>query len=447
MVQELNFQAPIDPPKNLEVEEVVLGGILLDPTAIARIAESLNPEAFYLTAHQEIYRAALAIYHTGKPIDIMSVATWLLDRGLLDKVGGQTKLVSLLETVPHAVNIDYHAELISIAHFRRQMINVGQQISQLGHQTAKDIPTLLREVEQKVADLEGKRESVSVKPITQVLEETFSKIEERSIQNEPPGFLTGFIDLDAKTQGFQREDFIVVAGRPSMGKTAWSLECAKGVAKRHKVPVMFCTLEMSARQLTERLLSSMSKVELYKIRSGKLPKEDWEPLGHAYSELAQFPLFIDDAPYITVSELRSRAKRIIAEQGDLGVIFIDYIQLMNTGGGDMENRVQALSKLTRQLKQLARELNVCVVGLSQLSRSVESRSDKRPMMSDLRESGSIEQDSDLIMMLYREEYYNPDTVDRGIAEVIISKHRNGPTGTIKLIFDQKYTRFLNAVHV
>jgi replicative DNA helicase len=278
-------------------------------------------------------------------------------------------------------------------------------------------------------------------PTADILIDTFSEIEQRSLGVVLPGVPCGFYDLDAMTQGFQRSDLIIAAGRPSMGKTSFVLNMARNIAALQKLPVAIYSLEMSKLQLVYRLLSSEVEMESSRLRTGRIAQNEWEKLGHAISMLSQMPIFIDDTPNISVTEMRSKCRRLQAEQGGaLGLILIDYLQLME-GGSD--NRVQELSKITRSLKGLARELNAPIIALSQLSRGVESRTNKRPMMSDLRESGSIEQDADLIMMLYREEYYEPDTPDRGIAEVIVTKHRNGPTGTVKLLFEPQFTRFRN----
>lgn len=444
MVQELNFQPLNDriPPQNLEAEEAILGGILLDPEAITRVLDILRPEAFYLSAHQEVYRTCIALHNQGTPTDLMSVTTSLLDRGLLEKVGGQSKLVQLVDRTVSAVNIDQYAQLVMDKYLRRKLINVGHQISQLGHDTTRDLEGVLDDAEQKVFGITQVRPNQGLVPTADILTKTFSDIEERSMGMALPGLSSGFYDLDAKTQGFQRSDLIIVAGRPSMGKTAWSLGLARNISAQYKLPVAVFSLEMSKEQIVQRLLASEARIESGRLRSGRIAQQDWEPLGHAISRLSELRLFIDDTPNISVTEMRSRARKLQAEQGGaLGMILIDYLQLMEGTGS--ENRVQELARITRALKGLARELSVPVIALSQLSRSVESRSDKRPMMSDLRESGSIEQDADLIMMLYREEYYNPDTPDRGIAEIIITKHRNGPTGAVKLLFEPQYTRFLN----
>jgi replicative DNA helicase len=300
---------------------------------------------------------------------------------------------------------------------------------------------VLDQAEQKLFGITQVRPQGGLTPTADILIDTFSEIEQRSLGVVLPGVPCGFYDLDAMTQGFQRSDLIIAAGRPSMGKTSFVLNMARNIAALQKLPVAIYSLEMSKLQLVYRLLSSEVEMESSRLRTGRIAQNEWEKLGHAISMLSQMPIFIDDTPNISVTEMRSKCRRLQAEQGGaLGLILIDYLQLME-GGSD--NRVQELSKITRSLKGLARELNAPIIALSQLSRGVESRTNKRPMMSDLRESGSIEQDADLIMMLYREEYYEPDTPDRGIAEVIVTKHRNGPTGTVKLLFEPQFTRFRN----
>lgn len=443
MVHELNFQALTDrlPPQNLDAEEAILGGILLDPEAITRVADILRPEAFYLTAHREIYRATLVLQGQGIATDLMSVTAWLRDHGHLDKIGGQSKLVQLIDRTVSSVNIDQYAKLVMEKYMRRKLIHVGGEISQLGYNTGVDLEELLDQAEQQVFGITQDRPQQGLVATSDILTHTFNDIESRSLGMVLPGLSCGFYDLDAMTQGFQRSDLIIVAGRPSMGKTSFTMNVARNIAAYHKLPVAIFSLEMSKEQLVQRLLASEVRIESGRLRAGRISQQEWEPLGHAISSLSQLPLFIDDTPNISITEIRSKTRRLQAEQGGaLGLVLLDYLQLMD-GGSD--NRVQELSKITRSLKALARELNVPVLALSQLSRSVESRTNKRPMMSDLRESGAIEQDADLIMMLYRDEYYNPDTPDRGIAEVILTKHRNGPTGTVKLLFESQFTQFRN----
>jgi replicative DNA helicase len=444
VVQELNFQAVSDrlPPQNLDAEESILGGILLDPEAMSRIIDILRPEAFYSSLHKEIYQAAVTLHHQGKPTDLMSVATWLQDHQLLDKVGGQNKLAQLVEQTVSAVNIDQYATLVMDKYLRRQLIHVGTEVAQLGYDISTDLEKVLDQAEQKVFNITQARPQQGLAAMDDILTHTFSDIETRSLGMVLPGLACGFYDLDAMTQGFQRSDLIVVAGRPSMGKTSFALIVTRNIAAFHKLPVAVFSLEMSKEQLVQRLLSSEVQIESGRLRAGRISQNEWEPLGHAISSLSQLRIFIDDTPSISITEMRSKARRLQAEQGgQLGMIMVDYLQLMEGSGS--ENRVQELSKVTRGLKALGRELNVPVIALSQLSRGVEARTIKRPMMSDLRESGSIEQDADLVIMLYRDEYYNPDTPDRGLAEIIITKHRNGPTGTVKLLFEPQFTRFRN----
>ncbi|PZV04848.1 MAG: replicative DNA helicase [Leptolyngbya sp.] len=443
MVQELSFQTFSDriPPQNIDAEEAILGGIFLDPEALGRVADLIRPEAFYLTAHQEIFRATLALQNKGLPTDLMSVSAWLRDRGLLERVGGQNKLIQLIDRTVSAVNIDQYAALVVDKYMRRKLIQIGGEISQLGYDASQELPQVLDQSEQKVFSLTQDRPQGGLTATADILTHTFTDIESRSLGMVLPGLSCGYYDLDAMTQGFQRSDLIIVAGRPSMGKTSFVMNIARNIAAFHKLPVAIYSLEMSKEQLVQRLLASEVRIESGRLRSGRVSQQEWEPLGHAISSLSQVPIFIDDTPNVSVTEIRSKARRLQAEQGGaLGLIVLDYLQLMDGGS---ENRVQELSKITRSLKALARELSVPVIALSQLSRGVEARTNKRPMMSDLRESGAIEQDADLIMMLYRDEYYNPDTPDRGIAEVIISKHRNGPTGTVKLLFESQFTQFRN----
>ena len=443
MVQNLQFESVSDrlPPQNVEAEEAILGGILLDPEAIGRVMEILSPEAFYIATHRDIYRAALDLHSRGQPTDLITVTLWLRDHNKLDRVGGQVRLAQLVDRTVSAANIDQYATLVMDKYTRRTLIQAGGEIAQLGYDTTIPLENVLDQAEQRLFGITQVRPLGGLTPTADILIDTFSEIEQRSLGVVLPGVPCGFYDLDAMTQGFQRSDLIIAAGRPSMGKTSFVLNMARNIAALQKLPVAIYSLEMSKLQLVYRLLSSEVEMESSRLRTGRIAQNEWEKLGHAISMLSQMPIFIDDTPNISVTEMRSKCRRLQAEQGGaLGLILIDYLQLME-GGSD--NRVQELSKITRSLKGLARELNAPIIALSQLSRGVESRTNKRPMMSDLRESGSIEQDADLIMMLYREEYYEPDTPDRGIAEVIVTKHRNGPTGTVKLLFEPQFTRFRN----
>jgi replicative DNA helicase len=438
------FEATPDglPPQNLEAEEAVLGGILLDPDAIGRVADVLQPEAFYLGAHREIYRTALMLHSQSKPTDLTAMMTWLADTGHLEKVGGSARLVELVERTLSTASIDQVARLVMDKYLRRQLIQSGNEVIRLGFDQSKPMEQVLDEAEQKIFAISQEKPSVGLTRTSEILTSTFNEIESRSLGTAVAGIPVNFYDLDAITQGLQRSDLIIVAGRPAMGKTSLVLNIAKNVAQLHDLPVAIFSLEMSKEQLTYRLLSMEVGIESGRLRAGRLQPEEWPLLGNAISSLNQLPLFLDDKPNAGVLEMRSLCRRLMAETGkELGLVMIDYLQLME--GSTPDNRVQELSRITRGLKGMARELNVPVMALSQLSRGVEARTNKRPMLSDLRESGSIEQDADLVLMIYRDEYYNPDTADRGITEVIVAKHRNGPVGTVKLLFEPQFTRFRN----
>jgi len=442
MAQEPNFSAFSNslPPQNIDAEESILGGILLDPEAIGRIADILIPEAFYINAHRDIYQVALLLYNQGKPTDLMSVTTWLYDHESLEKVGGQSKLAQLVERTVSAVNIDRYATLVMDKYLRRQLIKAGNEIVQLGYETSMELENVLDKAEQKIFSLTQSRPQQGLVRISETLSQTFQEIETRHEGVALPGLPSNFYDLDALTGGFQRSDLIIVAGRPAMGKTSFALGIARNIAE--SLPVAIFSLEMSKEQLVQRLFASEAAIESNYLRTGRISQNQWGALSHALGTLSELPIFIDDTANQTVMQIRAQTRRLQAAQGSkLGLVLIDYLQLME--GTSSDNRVQELSRITRSLKGLARELNVPIIALSQLSRGVETRTNKRPMMSDLRESGSIEQDSDLIMMLYRDSYYNEDSPDRDVAEVIIVKHRNGPTGTIKLLFQPAVTKFLN----
>ena len=625
------------PPQIIEAEEAILGGILLDPEAMVRVADILVKDAFYVQAHQEIYHAAMVLHSQGKPADLMTVSTWLADRNLLEKIGGTTKLAQLLNRTVSAANVDRYATLVMDKYVRRQLIAAGHEIVDLGYDTAEELEKVLDESEQKIFRLTQERPQQGLVPISETIIQTFTEIENLHQEIALPGIPSGFYDLDAMTSGFSRSDLIIIAGRPSMGKTSFCLNIAYNIAKEQKLPVAVFSLEMSREQLTQRMLSGEARIASNRLRSGRISQNEFEPLINAVANLSELPIYIDDTANLSVTQMRSQVRRLQAQQKDkLGLVLLDYLQLMEGSGSD--NRVQELSKITRSLKGLAREVNAPIIALSQLSRGVEQRTNKRPMLSDLRESGclcgdtlitladtgvqvpirelvgksgfsvwalnqstqkiekalvdrafvtgikpvfrlktalgrtikatanhkfltiygwkrldelregdylaiplwkmyavpsmqehgistrkmqtqlgnnycgtgiykqnlsreranrlatvvklreiqllaesdiywdkivsiatqpatavydltvpmyhnfvandivvhnSIEQDADLVIMLYREEYYNPDTPDRGIAEIIITKHRNGPTGTVKLLFKSELTKFEN----
>ena len=383
-------------PTNIEAEEAILGGILIDPEAISRIAELLRPEFFAITAHQVIYRSALDLFLQGQPTDLMTVTTRLTDRNQLEQVGGLTKLAQLVDRTVSAVNIDQYAVLVEDKYQRRKLIEAGNNIVQLGYETATPLETVLDRAEQEIFSITQERPQQDLVSIGETLNQTFQDLENRNEGLTLPGIPCGFYDLDAMTGGFQRSDLIIVAARPAMGKTAFCTNIAHHIAAGlQKLPVAVFSLEMSKEQLVQRILSSEAKIESNRLRSGRISQNEWEPISTAIGNLSELPLFIDDTPNITVTEIRSKVRRLQAEQGGtLGLVLLDYLQLME---GSSDNRVQELSRITRSLKGLARELNVPIIALSQLSRGVEARTNKRPMMSDLRESGCLTGDS-LVML-------------------------------------------------
>ena len=384
------------PPASIEAEEAILGGILFDPEAITRVAELIVKDAFYVKAHQEIYHAALSLNSKGKPTDFISVSTYLSDRDLLEQVGGTTKLAQLLNRTVSAVNIDRYANLIMEKYIRRLLITSGHEIVDLGYNNAEELEVVLDSAEQKIFRLTQERPQEGLIPIAETLVNTFNTIEELHQETALPGIPSGYYDLDAMTSGFSRSDLIIIAGRPSMGKTAFALCVASNIARESKLPIAVFSLEMSREQLTQRLLSSEARIPSNRLRSGRISVQEFEPLINGVESLSELPIYIDDTANLTVMQMRSQVRRLQAQQKDpLGLVLVDYLQLME--GGDNDNRVQQLSKMTRSLKGLARELNVPIVALSQLSRGVEQRTNKRPMLSDLRESGCLSGDSLITM--------------------------------------------------
>jgi len=430
------------PPHNLDAEQSVLGALLLDPGALPRVARFLRPEDFYLEAHRQIYEAVLALDEAGRPVDLVTVTTWLQDAGVLERIGGVTYVASLAALEPTAANVEYHARIVEEKALLRSVIQVATRIAGLGYEGGEDAERLMDEAERMLLELAARRSSSIFVSIKDVLQEIFRYIEERyRNKGKISGIGSGFTDLDRLLCGFQPGDLIIVAGRPAMGKTSLGLTIAHQVALHHQVPVAVFSLEMSRAQLVQRVLCAEAMVDQQKVRSGHLNEGDWARLAEAADRLARAPLYIDDAAVLSPRQLRAKARRLQADKG-LGLIVVDYLQLMQ-GTRRVENRQQEIADISRSLKSIAKDLNVPVLALAQLSRSVESRQDKRPIMSDLRESGSIEQDADVVMFIYRDEYYQPETEKRGIAEIIVAKQRNGPTGLVELAFLKEYTRFMN----
>lgn len=430
------------PPHSVEGEQSVLGSMILDKNAIVTATEILRPNDFYKEAHREIYESILDIHNRDEPVDLITLSEELKKRNTLDAIGGILYLADLSEAVSTTANIRFYCEIVEEKSILRRLITASNEIIAKGYEADEDINIIIDAAEKKIFDITQKRNREGLDPIKEVLLESFSRIEQMS-QNKSniTGLTTGFLDLDQKTSGLQKSDLVLVAARPSMGKTAFSVNLAVNSALKGDASVAIFSLEMSKEQLVQRMLSSESHVELQKIINGRLNEDDWPKLLRAMGPLSQAKVFIDDTPGITLMEMKAKCRKLKIEKG-LDLIMIDYLQLMS-GEGRNENRQQEISAISRGLKGLAKEMDCPVVALSQLSRAPEIRSDHRPILSDLRESGAIEQDADIVMFLYRDDYYYPDSEKKNIGEVIIAKHRNGPTGTVELVFMGEYTKFLN----
>jgi replicative DNA helicase len=435
---------PQVPPQNLDAEESVLGAMMLSPAAIAAVSEVLSPDGreYYRESHAKVYRAALALYAKGEPVDAITLVDELDERGELEDVGGKVRIHELAALVPASANAGHYAQIVKEAATLRGLIRVGGEIARLGWERPGETPELVDRAEQILFDLSQEKATSEFSHIETLLKESFERITQLYESGaDVTGIPSGFRDLDRITSGFQEGNLVVIAARPSMGKSALGLGVAANLAVRKNVPVALFTLEMSKSEVTQRLMCSEAKVESQRLRTGKLSADDWPRLTAACDKLAKAPMYVDDTGSITMMEIRSKARRLKGKHPDLGLIIVDYLQLM-TSGTTVENRVQEVSQISRSLKVLARDLDVPIVALSQLSRAVEQRHDKRPILSDLRESGSIEQDADIVMFIYRDEYYNAEESDQqGLAEVIVAKHRNGPTDTVKLSFLKRYAKF------
>jgi replicative DNA helicase len=435
---------PQVPPQNLDAEESVLGAMMLSPAAIAAVSDVLSPEGreYYRESHAKVYRAALALYAKGEPVDAITLVDELDERGELEDVGGKVRIHELAALVPASANAGHYAQIVKEAATLRGLIRVGGEIARLGWERPGETPELVDRAEQILFDLSQEKATSEFSHIETLLKESFERITQLYESGaDVTGVPSGFRDLDRITSGFQEGNLVVIAARPSMGKSALGLGVAANLAVRKNVPVALFTLEMSKSEVTQRLMCSEAKVESQRLRTGKLSADDWPRLTAACDKLAKAPMYVDDTGSITMMEIRSKARRLKSRHPDLGLIIVDYLQLM-TSGTTAENRVQEVSQISRSLKVLARDLDVPIVALSQLSRAVEQRHDKRPILSDLRESGSIEQDADIVMFIYRDEYYNAEESDQqGLAEVIVAKHRNGPTDTVKLSFLKRYAKF------
>ncbi len=434
---------PKIPPQNLEAEASLLGSLLIDSDAIVKIADLVRPEDFYDERHKYIYEAAVSLYEKHSPIDILTLTDQLKNKQLLDIVGGAAYVTELTNFVPTAAHVEQYAEIVTTKSMRRRLIKASQDITSLSYDEARKFKDLVEEAEARLFEVSQRHVSQDLVSLEAILGESFDRLDDlHKDKGKIRGVPTGFKDLDNILAGWQRSDLVILGARPSMGKSALALNFAHNVAVKAGLPVIMFSLEMSKEQLVDRLLAAEAGVDAWNLRTGNLTDSDFEKIGQAMGTLSEAKMFIDDTPGITVSDLRTKARREAHKQ-ELGLIIVDYLQLMSGGSrfSTDGNRVQEISEISRGLKSIARELNVPIIALSQLSRSVENRSPQIPQLADLRESGSIEQDADVVAFIYREDYYNPESEKRGITDLFIKKHRNGPTGHVELFFDKDKQKF------
>jgi replicative DNA helicase len=430
------------PPQHNEAEQSVLGSMFLDKEVIPVITEVLKGEDFYREDHREIFEAIMDLFDKGEPIDLITVSEQLKLRGTLEAIGGLEYLTNMASAVPTTANAKYYSKIVEEKSILRKLIKASSEIVNMGYEAADEASVVLDRAEKNIFDILQKRNMQDFSPIRDVLVDTFNKLEELyNNKGNITGIPTGFKDLDFKTAGLHNSDLILVAARPAMGKTAFALNIAQFAAVHSKVPVAIFSLEMSKDQLVNRVLCCEAMVDSQRMRTGKLEDEDWQKIARALGPLSEAPIYIDDTPGTSIMEIRAKCRRLKLEK-NVGLVIIDYLQLMQ-GRGRTENRQQEISEISRSLKILAKEVNVPVICLSQLSRAPEARTDHRPILSDLRESGAIEQDADIVMFLYRDDYYNPESEKKNIAEVIIAKQRAGATGAIDLAWLGQYTKFAN----
>ena len=431
------------PPHDTEAEQAVLGSMLTDQDAVVDAIEVLKPEDFYREDNKYIYEAILNLYNKSEPIDIITVKSELISTGKFETIGGYEYLAILPDKVPLVSNAEKYIRIVEEKSILRQLIKTSNDLIALGYDQNEEVDNIMEQAEKKIFNIMQGKNQKGYSPLKDVLIETFAEIEKLYNQKEAiTGVPTGFVDLDYKTAGLHNSDLVLVAARPAMGKSAFALNIATYAALHAKVPVMIFNLEMSKSQLVNRILCSEAMVDSNKIRTGKIEEDDWVKLATALGPLSEAPIYIDDTPGITMTEIRAKCRKLKMEKG-IGLIVIDYLQLIQASGKRNSSREQEISEISRSLKILAKELDVPVIALSQLSRAAEQRTDHRPMLSDLRESGAIEQDADIVMFLYRDDYYNPDSEKKNIAEVIMAKHRSGSTGTVELLWLGNYTKFAN----
>ncbi|PKR77413.1 replicative DNA helicase [Halalkalibacillus sediminis] len=437
------FENDRTPPHNIEAEQSVLGAVFLEPNAIVSASEILEADDFYRISHQRLFETMVRLTDKGEPIDLVTITTELSDLQILDEVGGVSYLTDIANSVPTAANIEYYARIVQEKSMLRRIISAATNIVTNTYEESEEVEDVLDYAEKTMLDVSQSKTSSKFRNIKDVLINVYDNIEQLHHHDEDvTGVPTGYKDLDHITSGFQKNDLIIIAARPSVGKTAFALNISQNVAVNAQENVAIFSLEMGAEQLVMRMLCAEGNIDAQRLRTGSLQSEDWGKLTMAMGSLSDAGIFIDDTPGVKVNEIRSKCRRLKQEQG-IGMVMIDYLQLIQGSGNSRENRQQEVSEISRQLKALARELEVPVVALSQLSRGVEQRQDKRPMMSDLRESGSIEQDADIIGFLYRDDYYDDESENENIIEIIIAKQRNGPIGTVELAFVKEYNKFVD----
>ena len=443
--EEFNISINTYLPHNFLAEKVILSTLLISTEAIEITLRRITSETFYFKNHQVIYKAIILSYENKGFIDILTLINFLKEQGLLEEIGGIKVLTELINQVPNLIHLEEYIDLIQDKFLRRSLIKLGYKVINSSYITNIPLESIFNALEKYTFNLINQKQNSQILSSAELFSGIFSELKEKysNPTSTLPGLCSGFYDLDSITQGFQKSDLIIIAGRPSMGKTAFSLNIALNTLKIYKSPILFFSLEMSKEQLTYRLIANEINVTNSRLKTGQLNPNDWSNLTEAIRFFSSLPLFIDDTTNLSIQEIRSKIKKIIFEQNKIGLVIIDYLQLMENSMIQSENRVQELSQITRNLKNIAREFKVPIITLSQLSRNVENRFNKRPILSDLRESGSIEQDADLVLMLYRDSYYNETQVDINLAELIIAKHRNGPIGTVNLHFEAKLTKFKN----
>lgn len=435
-----NSQEQTELPNNFLAEQAILNLLVTNPLLINEVILDLKPESFYFEPHKLIYETILKIYESNNSINLTNIITYLQDKNRLDEIGGVQRIMTIIGGFENYSDLDNYIKQINDKYLRRLIIDIGKQIITWGYTTSEDLENILDKMEQSIFSLNQQNLSQKIYSAAEIMDDVYTEMKSKIKSKTSPGLISSFKDLDSIIQGFQKSDLIIIAGRPSMGKTAFSLNLGKNVVEKCKVPVVIFTLEMSRQQIIYRFISTASNINANRLRSGKMTSIEWKNLGTAMKKVSELPIFIDDNPNLTLVDIRSKLRNIFTGSTKGGLVIIDYLQLMKLSS-KLDNRVQEISYLTRSLKILAKEFEIPIIVLSQLSRNVESRTNKRPMLSDLRESGSIEQDADIVIMLYREEYYNDKNSNEQVTELIVAKHRNGPTGTAKLLFKPSITTF------